>query len=110
MEEEKKVIISNTEKINEMHWAQMDMFLEEYKKNNPEKYHAAQKKGEEIMSFDYTNPYEYVKLRDMKDYGSKVLKDIQYNGWKEQDIDEYDLKCLKIYLGKDDVSSVFIDE
>ena len=86
-------MVSNTEKMNEMYWKNMDMILEKYKKENPDAYNASQKKGEELMNFDYNNPYAYVNDKEKKEYGKKVCNDITYNGLLEKDLSEYDKEC-----------------
>jgi len=106
MDDEKKPITA-TRLMNEMNWKQMDMFLEQYKKENPEKYERAQKKGEEIMSFDYERPYDYVNEREMKEFGSKIYRDVNYLGMKEEELSKYELDCLKKFLNTDDLSELF---
>jgi hypothetical protein len=105
--EDKKSV---TREMNEMYWKNMDMILDIYKKENHEAYLLAQKKGEELMSFDYNNPHKYLEEVESKEYGKKIHRDIVYNGLSRQDLDEYDTKCLKIYLGKDDVEYLFESE
>ena len=100
-------MVSNTAKMNELYWKNMDMILEKYKKENPDAYNASQKKGEELMNFDYNNPYAYVNNKEKKEYGKKVCNDITYNGLLEKDLSEYDKECLRFYLGKDDISYLF---
>jgi hypothetical protein len=102
--EEKKSV---TREMNEMYWKNMDVILDKYKKENYHTYLLAQKKGEEIMSFDYNNPEKYLDEVESKEYGKKIIRDITYNGLEENDLDEYDKKCLKIYLGKDDIAYLF---
>lgn len=102
--EEKK---SATQTMNDMYWKQMDMILSEYKKQNPESFELAQKKGEEIMSFDYKNPEEFVKKRDMKEYGKKVYKDVTYNGLTKEELSEYDLESLEEYVKHENISFSF---
>ena len=105
--EEKK---SNTQIMNDIYWKQMDALIAEYIRQNPEKYMLAQKKGEEIMKFDYNNPDQYVELREIRDYGEKLCRDVTYNGIKENELSDYEIKCIKFYLGKDDISSIFIED
>lgn len=100
-------IISNTELMNELYWKNMDIILEKYKKENPDAYNASQKKGEELMNFDYNNPYQYVNNTERKEFGKKVYIDVSYNGLLEKDLSEYDKECLRFYLGKDDISCLF---
>lgn len=101
--------MSLTDKMNEMYWKKMDDILDMYKKTNPKKYELAQKKGEEIMSFDYNNPKEFTENRDMIEYGKKVYVDVTFNGLTEDSLSEYDIKSLKCFLGKDDISDLFIE-
>lgn len=93
--------------MNDMYWKNMDMILEAYKKENYEAYLLAQKKGEELMSFDYNNPHKHIEDIECKEYGKKIHRDIVYNGLENKDLDEYDRKCLKIFLGKDDIEYLF---
>lgn len=102
--EEKKSV---TREMNEMYWKNMDVILDGYKKENQEAFLLAQKKGEEIMSFDYNNPEKYIEETESKEYGKKIYRDITYNGLEEKDLDEYDKKCLRIFLGKDDITYIF---
>lgn len=104
--EEKK---SATQIMNEMYWKQMDNMLEVYKQQNPEKFELAQKKGEEIMSFDYKNPEEFVKKRDMREYGKKVYKDVIYNCLSKEELTTYDLECLEEYTRYESISFSFDD-
>ena len=105
--EEKK---TTTQLMNEAYWQQMDILIAEYKRQNPEKYLLAQKKGEEIMKFDYNNPDQYVEIRELREYGEKLYRDVTYNGIKEHELSDYEIKCIKFYLGKDDISAIFIEE
>jgi len=105
--EEKKSI---TREMNEMYWKNMDMILDAYKKENHEAYLLAQKKGEELMAFDYNDPHKFVEENENKEYGKKIHRDIVYNGLSREDLDEHDKKCLKIYLGKDDIDYLFESE
>lgn len=98
---------SVTREMNEMYWKNMDVILDGYKKENQEAFLLAQKKGEEIMSFDYNNPEKYIEETESKEYGNKIYRDIIYNGLEEKDLDEYDKKCLRIFLGKDDIAYIF---
>ena len=50
--EEKK---SATQTMNDMYWKQMDMILSEYKKQNPESFELAQKKGYCIVQLIFEN-------------------------------------------------------
>ena len=93
--------------MNEMSWKNMDVILDGYKKENQEAFLLAQKKGEEIMSFDYNNPEKYIEQTENNEYGKKIYRDIIYNGLEEKDLDEYDKKCLRIFLGKDDIAYIF---
>jgi len=93
--------------MNEMYWKNMDVILDGYKKENQEAFLLAQKKGEEIMSFDYNNPEKYIEQTENNEYGKKIYRDIIYNGLEEKDLDEYDKKCLRIFLGKDDIAYIF---
>ena len=104
--EEKK---SATQIMNEMYWKQMDTILSVYKQQNPESFELAQKKGEEIMSFDYKNPEEFVKKRDMREYGKKVYQDVVYNGLLKDDLAKYDLECLEEYTRHENISFSFED-
>jgi hypothetical protein len=100
-------MISNTKMMNDLYWKNMDMILERYKKENPDAYEVSQKKGEELMNFDYNNPYQYIKNKERQEFGKKVYTDITYNGLLEKDLSDYDKDCLRFYLGKDDISSLF---
>jgi len=108
--ESKEESKSITQQMNEMYWEQMDSMLDIYKKANPEKFALAQKKGEEIMSFDYNNPQQYIKNREMIEYGKKIYRDVTYNGFGREDLSEYEIECLKMYLGKQDLDDVFSTE
>lgn len=104
LNEEKK---SATREMNDMYWKNMDTIIDAYKKENYEAYLLAQKKGEELMTFDYNNPHKYIEDIESKEYGKKIHRDIVYNGLENKDLDEYDRKCLKIFLGKDDIEYLF---
>lgn len=108
--ERKEESKSMTQQMNDMYWDQMDVMLDIYKKANPEKFALAQKKGEEIMTFDYKNPQEYIKTREMKEYGQKLYRDITYNGLGKEDLSEYEIECLKMHLGQQDLDELFSAE
>lgn len=101
---------TTTQLMNEAYWKQMDILIDEYKRQNPEKYLLAQKKGEEIMRFDYSNPEQYIEFRELKEYGEKLYRDVTYNGIRKDLLSDYEIKSIKFYLGKDDISYIFSDE